>query len=102
MPNSEGVINDLTYFKDKEIYIAEEYTASLDAADILDSAIENEADNMYEDWDESINADIIDSDVEKIQKVLDEILERNKGVNISCEQGKLIEIDIEVKESDSN
>jgi len=93
----KDVKEDLQYFKDagKKLYTTTEYQASLDARDILESAIENENDNMYEDWDEGILVDIIDEDIAKIQTVLDDILSRDKEQNIAYIQGQEIEVDYE-------
>lgn len=92
----EEVKNDLQYFKDKnkKLYTTTEYHAGIDARDMVESAIEREYDNMYEDWDEKILDDITDEDVQRIQDVLDEILNRNKQQNISYFQDKEIEIDL--------
>lgn len=93
----EEVKGDLRYFKDegKKLYTTIEYHAHIDAKDMLESAIESEYDNMYEDWEERILDDITDDDIKKIQVVIDDVLNRNKGQNTAYYQDKEIEVDIE-------
>ena len=70
----------------KTIYSAKEtYRARLDAGDMLEQAIENEADNMYEDWEDYIWADIERGDIKDIQLILDDIMSRNTQCNIAYE-----------------
>lgn len=89
------VLEDLESYKSKTIYTTTEHPASFDAKGILDDAIDNEYENgMYEDWDESIKADITKDDIEELQKIFDRILARTPGQNIAYEADKLIEIDI--------
>lgn len=85
------VKNDLQYFKDERLYTAIEYQAGIDARDMLENAIENECDNMYEDWNESNFQDIAEKDIQKLQVVLDEILNRNKDGNIAYYLGEEID-----------
>ena len=98
----QEVKGDLRYFKDegKKLYTTTEYHAHIDARDMLESAIESEDDNMYEDWEERILDDITDDDIEKIQVILDDILNRNKGQNTAYYQGEEIEVDIEFEKVD--
>lgn len=91
----EDVKEDLQYFKDKNIYTTTEYQANINAKEMLGSAIEDEYQNMYEDWDERISDDITDEDIEKIQAILDDIFSRNKTQNIAYYQDKEIEVDYE-------
>lgn len=90
---------DLKHFEnvfEEKIYTTTEYQASIDARDMLESAIESEYENsMYEDWNEHILSDITDEDIEKIQAVLDDILSRARGQNTSYFQGEEIEVDID-------
>ena len=88
------ILDDLNYYKGKSIYTTTPRHASFDADSILDHIIENESDNMYEDWDVNIGADIQKEDIEDLQIILDRILARSPGQNICYEQNKLIEIDI--------
>ena len=92
----EEVKNDLQYFKDKntKLYTTNEYHASIDARDMLESAIESEYDNMYEDWYEIILQDITDEDIGRLQSVIATILRRGGDQNIAYYEGKEIEIDI--------
>ncbi len=89
----EDVLNDLEYYKSKKLYTAEPYYASFDADSILDHIIENEADNMYEDWDNSIKVDITTEDVAELQAVLNKILARSPSSNISYSCSLEIEFD---------
>ena len=80
----------------KTIYSAKEtYRARLDAGDMLEQAIENEADNMYEDWEDYIWADIERGDVTDIQLILDDIMSRNTQCNIAYEADEELELDLE-------
>lgn len=47
---------------------------------------------MYEDWDESIQSDITQEDINDLQIIFDRILSRSS--NIAYEADKLIEIDM--------
>ena len=87
------ILEDLEYYRTKEIYTTTEYHASFNAKNILDDAIDYECENnMYEDWDESIRGCIKEEDIADLQKVYDRILAR--GSNIAYNSDKLIEIDI--------
>lgn len=90
----EDVKNDLSYFKRKKIYTTIEYQASIDALDMIKSAIESEYDNMYEGWNENILNDIEEEDILKMQAIFNDILNRNKDQNVCYDQGKKIEINI--------
>lgn len=93
----EDIKNDLKYFKDKEkkLFTTREYHANIDAGDMLNNAIEELYENeMYKDWNEAIKADITEEDIEKIQKVLDDIFSRAEEQNISYYQDKEVMIDI--------
>ena len=91
----EDILADIDSYRNEEIYTTTEHHASFDAESIIDSAIENEYENgMYEDWDDSIKADITKADIEDLQKIFDRILARNPSSNIAYEADKLIEIDI--------
>ena len=87
------ILEDLEYYRTKEIYTTTEYHANLNAKNILDDAIDYECENnMYEDWDEHIRGYIKEEDIADLQKVYDRILAR--GLNIAYNSDKLIEIDI--------
>ena len=80
----------------KTIYSAKEtYRARLDAGDMLEQAIENEADNMYEDWEDYIWADIERGDIKDIQLILDDIMSRDPQGNIAYEADEELELDLQ-------
>ena len=88
----EEILENIDSYKALRLYVAViEHKASLDAKGMLNDAIEYEADNMYEDWDERIKEDITGEDIEDIQKVLDRILARSE--NIAYIAGEEIEIE---------
>lgn len=90
------ILNDLEYYKTKEIYTTRPYKASFNAKEIIDDAIEDvQCNDMYEDWDERIYNDVTKEDIKDIQAVFDRILARNPSQNISYIADKLIEFDIE-------
>lgn len=76
----------------EKVYTTIEYKANIDAEDMLDSAIECESQNMYEDWDYEIWREINEVDIQQLQRILDKILSRSK--NISYIADKKVEIDI--------
>lgn len=89
----EDILEDLENYKTKKIYTTIGYHAKFDARRILDDAIENQQENgMYEDWDESIQSDITQEDINDLQIIFDRILSRSS--NIAYEADKLIEIDM--------
>lgn len=95
-----GMLGGLSMFNRidsiKTIYSAKEtYRARLDAGDMLEQAIENEADNMYEDWEDYIWADIERGDIKDIQLILDDIMSRNTQCNIAYEADEELELDLE-------
>jgi hypothetical protein len=91
----QDILEDLEGFKNKAIYTTKEYKASFDAKNIIDDAIENEYNNgMYEDWDDSIKADVTEEDITDLQNIFDRILSRNPSSNIAYDSDKLIEIDM--------
>ena len=80
----------------KTIYSAKEtYRARLDAGDMLEQAIENEADNMYEDGEDYIWADIERGDIKDIQLILDDIMSRDPQGNITYEADEELELDLQ-------
>lgn len=95
-----GMLGGLSMFNRidsiKTIYSAKEtYRARLDARDMLEQAIENEADNMYEDWEDYIWADIERGDIKDIQLILDDIMSRNTQCNIAYEADEELELDLQ-------
>ena len=95
-----GMLGGLSMFNRidsiKTIYSAKEtYRARLDAGDMLEQAIENEADNMYEDWEDYIWADIERGDIKDIQLILDDIMSRNSQCNITYEADEELELDLQ-------
>ena len=95
-----GMLGGLSMFNRidsiKTIYSAKEtYRARLDAGDMLEQAIENEADNMYEDWEDYIWADIERGDIKDIQLILDDIMSRNTQCNIAYEADEELELDLQ-------
>jgi len=68
--------DDLQDFQKEGIrfYTVKEYQASINARDMIETAIEYEYDNMYEDWDEKILESITEKDIKKLQDILDNIL----------------------------
>lgn len=95
-----GMLGGLSMFNRidsiKTIYSAKEtYRARLDAGDMLEQAIENEADNMYEDWEDYIWADIERGDIKDIQLILDDIMSRDPQGNITYEADEELELDLE-------
>ena len=91
------VKNDLKYFKDEEkkLYTTTEYQASVDAASMIDEALDSVYENeMYEDWDQLIKNDITEEDVKKVQAVFDEILSRGGDQNIAYYQDEEVEVDV--------
>lgn len=89
------ILENIDCYKEKEIYTTTPHHASFDAESIIDSIIEDEyCNNMYEDWDEIIRADITNEDIAELQVVFDKILARNPGQNIAYNSDKLIEIDV--------
>ena len=91
--SKEDLLEDLEYYKDKEVFTTEKYYARVDAFDMLENAFEYESDNMYEEWFDYIMEDITNEDIEEIQAILNRILHRN-GRNFCYIENEKIEIDI--------
>lgn len=90
--SKEDFLKEIQEHEGKEIYTTTEYKANIDARSMLDSAIECEADNMYEEWDCDILNDITETDISELQKILDKILSRSNNTTYMAD--KKVEIDI--------
>lgn len=93
----DDFILDYEYYKTKnklEVYTVKPYKAIFDADYIIENAIENESQDMYEDWDGNIRRDITKEDIAEIQAIFNRILARHPEQNIAYFQDELIEIDI--------
>lgn len=107
--DKEDFIKDFEYFKDvthdieNNVYTTTTYTAYIDAKQMLEDAIEREADNMHESWDQDMLNEITEQDIEDIQIIIDRILRRNGNYNICYQSDKQVELDIcKVEESMNN
>lgn len=92
--SKEDLLEDLEYYKDKEVFMTTKYYAGINAFDMLENEFEHESDEMYEGWFDNIIDDITEEDIEEIQFILDRILSRNKQRNFCYIEGEKIEIDI--------
>lgn len=90
--SKEDFIKEIKEHTGKEVYTTTEYRASIDASDMLDSAIECEAQEMYESWDCDIWNDITKEDIREIQLILNRIF--NRSDNVSYRADKKVKIDI--------
>lgn len=89
------ILEEIEYYKDKDLYTVVKHYVSFNAKDIIEDAIETEYINgMYEDWDVHMRANVTEEDINDIQKILDRILLRNPIINIAYQPNKLIEVDI--------
>lgn len=93
MSKSE-VLEDLGYIKEqgKKIYTTYEYKANINAKWVLHGAIEDEYQNMYEDWDDQAIRAIGKEDVEQFQQILDRILDRTNRISYGISD--MVEIDM--------
>lgn len=78
--------------KEEEVYRTTEYKASINAKDMLETAIDCEASNMYEDWEYDVWNDITEEHINELQNVIDRILGESR--NIAYFADKKVEIDI--------
>lgn len=76
----------------REVYTTKEYKANICARDMINNAIECEADNMYEDWGYSVKEDVTEADIAELQNIIHRILSRRK--NVSYLPDEEVEIDI--------
>lgn len=90
--SKEDFIKEIHEHTDKEVYTTREYRASINAKYMLESAIECEADNMYEDWETDVWEDITKEDINELQMIIDRILSGSR--NICYIAYKRVEIDI--------
>lgn len=93
----EDILSDLDYYREKykdDLYTTEEYHASIIAEDALDSLLENEYINMYEDWYEGIWDYVEDKDLKDLQTIFDRIFARNKEYNTSYSSDEKIKFDL--------
>lgn len=90
--SKEDYLNEIEEYRGCKVYTSNKYKASIDALDMIESAIECEHQNMYEDWDIEIKQDISKEDIEDMQKILDRILSRSD--NISYTEKEQVKIDM--------
>ena len=90
--SKEDYLNEIEEHRGCKVYTSNKYKASIDAYDMLESAIECEYQNMYEDWDIEIKQDITKEDIKDIQVVLDRVLSRSD--NISYTEKEQVKIDM--------
>lgn len=90
--SKEDYLNEIEEYRGYKVYTSHKYKASIDALDMIESAIECEGDNMYEDWDIEIKQDISKGDIEDMQKILNRILSRSD--NISYTEKEQVKIDM--------
>lgn len=90
--SKEDFVKAIEEYRDKEVYTTTKYRASIDAKDMLESAIDCEAYNMYEEWEYDVWDDITEEDINELQNVIDRIL--GKSRNIAYIVDKKVEIDI--------
>lgn len=94
----ETILNKEDYLKErrmhmgKPVYTVVEYTAKLNAKQMIDNIIEVEAKNMHEDWNKEIKKQIKESDIKSLQTILNNILDRDNNICYSAD--KKVEIDI--------
>lgn len=106
--DKEDFIADFEYFKDvthdikNNVYTTTTYTAYIDAKQMLEDAIEREADSMHESWEQDILNEITEQDIEDIQIIIDRILKRNESCNICYQADKQVELDIDKVEESMN
>ncbi|HFD2049644.1 TPA: GTP-binding protein [Clostridium perfringens] len=94
--SKEDFLNDFKFYKNKvdKVYTATQYKAHIDAWDMLESALENEYQNMHEEWFDNIVSDVTDEDIKDIQSILDRILSRSESTNICYTEDEKVEIDL--------
>jgi len=90
----EDILEDIPSYRNKNVYTTIPRNASFNARYIIDNAIEDEYQDMYEEWYQSIKDDVTKEDIEEIQAIFDRILSRNPTQNIAYDTDKLIEFDI--------
>lgn len=90
--SKEDFIKEIKEHIGTEVYTTTEYRASIDAKYMLESAIECEADNMYEDWETDIWDDINKEDINELQRIINRILSGSRNVCYIAD--KRVEIDI--------
>ncbi|PVE16825.1 GTP-binding protein [Clostridium perfringens] len=95
--SKEDLLNDFEFYIENhgnEIYTTTKYKANIDAWDMLESALENEYQNMHEEWFDNIVSDVTDEDIKDIQSILDRILSRSESTNICYTEDEKVEIDL--------
>ena len=90
----EELIKELNIIKQegKKVYTTFEYEANINAQYVIEGAIEQEGQYMYEDWDLETMGDVTNEDIEDMQKIFDRIL--NRGNRKSYSTSDLVEIDM--------
>lgn len=90
--SKENFVKEFYEHGGESVYTTIEYRASINARHMLESAIECEADNMYEDWEGDIWDDIKKEDITELQNIINRILSGSR--NICYIADKRVEIDI--------
>lgn len=90
--SKEDFVKEIEEYEDEEVYTTKEYRAIIDAKDMLESEIDCEANNMYEDWPYNIWDNISEDDIKELQNILDRILSGSESISYIAD--KRVEIDI--------
>lgn len=97
LTTKENILNDLDYYRKNfsdDLYLAKVYHAHLEAQDALDTLLEYEYQDMYEDWYEGIWDYVEDKDLKDLQTIFDRIFARNKEYNTSYSSDEKIKFDL--------
>lgn len=93
--SKEDYIKEMHEHKGEEVYTTTKYRAVIDARDMLESAIDCEASNMYEDWEYDVWNDVTEEDIDELQIIVDEILSRSASVSYITD--KKVYVDLQHK-----
>ena len=99
MITKEDILENVEYYKDKEMYTAKKEYIGVDVSNMLECEFEHieSSRESYEGWYDDICEEITDQDIEDIEKVIRRILNRDPKKSYCFKEDEKIEFDIEVK-----
>lgn len=95
MITKEDILENIEYYKDKEMYTAKKEYIEVDVRNMLESDFD--ITESYDGWYDDIWEEVTEQDIKDIENVIHRILNRNPKKSYYFSENEKIEFDIEVK-----
>ena len=93
--SKEDYMKEMREHEGESVYTTTKYKANIDAKCMLETAIDNEACNMYEDWECDVWEDITEKDITELQNILDRILSESRSTSYIKSKKVILDIELE-------